>query len=497
MIRWRNTHAMRRIFWMSALSWLSLGLVSLSGCMTDRANGSEIGSTPAVYQLSHANAATTPAQELPDDLGKDDVAPTPSHPLQRFYALLQALESDPDAQTIVRITQIGDSHTASDTFTGPVREELQTRFGDGGRGYLNAGKPWSSYRQRQASYSMSDGWTGGVGIRGGGQLFSLTGTRIYTDAAGEWVTRGPCKGCERGSLSQHLSIFYLQEPNGGSFDVFIDDEPAITVDTASDAEQVGVFQHDMTTDRHAIRMVSRGGGRVTLFGTSMESERGIIVDSMGINGAQLRHYLSFNEAYTKTEMSVLQPTLLILAFGANEAFSRRYRVDDPAADALELLEKLKHYHAEIVSLLDRYRSVNPDAECLVLLPPDMLDKHGDSCISYDFESDQLEGSRCVAQPPRNYAGILNAERYAAKSAGCAVWDQQYAMGGEGAIDIWRELGLAQRGGVHLRSNGYDELARAFVSDLMKNYEQWRQGQSQALNTNVIFPDLATTAREQD
>ena len=47
----------------------------------------------------------------------------------------------------VRITHFGDSHIAADLFTAPIRLGLQARFGNGGRGFLLAGRPWSSYWQ--------------------------------------------------------------------------------------------------------------------------------------------------------------------------------------------------------------------------------------------------------------------------------------------------------------------------------------------------------------
>jgi hypothetical protein len=39
------------------------------------------------------------------------------------------------------ILQIGDSHTAADFFTGEVRRYVQARYGNGGPGYVEAGRP--------------------------------------------------------------------------------------------------------------------------------------------------------------------------------------------------------------------------------------------------------------------------------------------------------------------------------------------------------------------
>lgn len=440
-----------------------------------------------------------PVTRLPEDLvagsSHNDESRAP-HALERFYSKLSTLEDEAKHDLLVRITQIGDSHTASDTFTGPVRSSLQERFGDGGRGYLAAGKPWKSYRQRDASYDMSGGWSTGNGLYQTASEFALSGVRIETDRAEEWIRRGPCTRCNAGKTSGTLQVFYLKQPEGGHFHVYLDNVLQESVSTAGDHRAMGVFELTFPPDEHALRIRTEGDGPVALFGTSMTDRRGVILDSIGINGAQLQHFLQFDHADTQVELSAMAPDLVIIAFGANETVARKYRVSDPATQAIELLEKLQVYHREIAELLDRYQTIEQDVECLVLLPPDTLAGADGSCISYAFESESLSGERCVVQPPANFAGILNAQRFAARTAGCAVWDQQHAMGGEGSMDLWRELGFARKDGVHLRSQGYDLLADAFVSDLMENYELWRENEVQDLVTHVIFPELATTARDE-
>lgn len=482
-----NPHAhSRSLQVIVALLWV---LCLASACAADSA----ASNTPDRHRQDGAVAT------LPDDIfGANDTqnpvrAP---HALENFYAKLLQLEEHPDQNITVRITQVGDSHTASDTFTGPVRSSLQERFGDGGRGYLAAGKPWKSYRQRDAHYDMSSGWNTGNGLYQSAIRFALSGVRIETSRSGEWIERGPCGRCEGGQQAVDLQIFYQKQPDGGHFRVLIDGVVQDRVSTRADGkDDLGVFELPLARSDHRLRIETEGDGSVALFGTSMTDKRGVILDSIGINGAQLQHFLSFDAMRTQAEFAALAPDLVIIAFGANETVARRYRVSDPATQAVELLEKLQVYHREIVSLLQRYKEAKEDVECLVLLPPDTLAGADGSCISYAFEGESLTGSRCVAQPPPNFAGILNAQRYAARSVGCAVWDQQHAMGGEGSMDLWRELGFARKDGVHLRSQGYDLLADAFVADLIANYEAWRDGRVSELITHVIFPELATTARD--
>ena len=57
------------------------------------------------------------------------------------------------------ILQIGDSHTAADYFTAELRQKLQARYGNGGVGYLDAGKPHIGVRSGAMKVAASPGWT--------------------------------------------------------------------------------------------------------------------------------------------------------------------------------------------------------------------------------------------------------------------------------------------------------------------------------------------------
>ena len=57
------------------------------------------------------------------------------------------------------ILQIGDSHTAADFFTGEVRRALQARYGSGGPGYVDAGRPHPGVRSAVLSVSATPGWS--------------------------------------------------------------------------------------------------------------------------------------------------------------------------------------------------------------------------------------------------------------------------------------------------------------------------------------------------
>ena len=73
--------------------------------------------------------------------------------------------------------------------------------------------------------------------------------------------------------------------------------------------------------------------------------------------------------------------------------------------------------------------------------------------------------------------IIEIQRDAAKSAGCAFWDARAAMGGPGAAHEWYcnlENPLATHDHVHLTREGYRKLADAMFAATMRSFEHYRK-----------------------
>src|SRR5262249_17962002 len=92
---------------------------------------------------------------------------------------------------VVRILHYGDSHVASGLFTGPLRANCRRDLGDGGPGFVFAGRPWSWYRPYAASLTVSSGWhADGLGQQESekdGQ-YGLSGVSFTANAPGETTT---------------------------------------------------------------------------------------------------------------------------------------------------------------------------------------------------------------------------------------------------------------------------------------------------------------------
>lgn len=376
---------------------------------------------------------------------------------------------------------------------------FQRKFGSAGRGYAYPGVPWNSFRQEQMSYAASSDWTTALGTDDDARPpFPAGGVRVETSEEGAWLERRVCgldrddstapdaDGCTFGDSFDRFSVFYLVRPEGGTFTVAVDGDDPTAVETAGDAPRVGIYRRRVEPGAHSLRIETRGDGPVSLSGIRTGSgDDGVELSSLGINGATGPEFGSFDRELTRQEVRALDPDLLVLAFGANEAFNFHRMHDDPDVSKETIIERLEDYQFAFDRMVRRFRSAAPGASCLVLLPPDVAPLREDAgCRSRP----EVDGEAiCLPPTVRHYAAVVAAQRAAAKRRECAVWNQSRAMGGAGSIQYWAALDppLAQTDGVHLTMKGYHELAERFFADLTRSYSRWKEGRRAPLETTPL------------
>jgi lysophospholipase L1-like esterase len=162
---------------------------------------------------------------------------------------------------------------------------------------------------------------------------------------------------------------------------------------------------------------------------------------MGINGAQASLQLTWDEALQASNIARRNPALIVLAYGTNEAGARDWTQES--------------YQQMFASLLQRLRQAAPTSSILVLGPPDRWYR-----------------VRGKWQPMTRIDMIVEAQREASVSNGCAFLDMREKMGGSGAMRQWVLAGLAQPDYVHFTSPGYRRLGYVLFQDLMYNYERY-------------------------
>lgn len=371
-------------------------------------------------------------------------------PLLPLYRALLPLEAGTRAAPVVML-QIGDSHTANDSFSGRLRELFQARFGDAGRGVLPPGIPYRYYRPARVSVT-AQGWAVVSSFRrGAAGPFGVTGLRQHADGVAEMTLSAP----DPGDLD-HAEIEVLRQPDGGTIDIELETGAHAAVATALASEQAVWLPVPSAPGSGTLTIRSRGDGPVDVLAWSVSRGRpGVIYANLGTIGASVDLMDRWDRTLLHEELAHLAPSLIVLAFGTNEGFRDG---PDPVAYAASFAARLRDLHAAV-----------PGAALLVLGPPD-----GDRRRHKGGAEAAACGDPNWTEPPRLDA-IREVERSVAARENAYFWDWRAAMGGACSMLRWAatQPPLAAPDHVHLFAPGYQATAEALFRAIMDGYERYR------------------------
>ncbi|MDH3818255.1 MAG: hypothetical protein OES21_06555, partial [Myxococcales bacterium] len=265
-------------------------------------------------------------------------------------ALHRALARAAAGEGQARLLFFGASHVASDLFTGYIRRELQTRYGDAGHGFLLPVHPWRTYRHRDINIE-SDGkrWetqrirvgdteVERVGIAGVAMMSKRPASfgAVYTAEEGEY-----------GHAASFFELYYMKHPRGGDLDVLIDGRKARRISTRAAQISTGyaTFRVPDAPHRFEIRTLSKRP--VWLYGLAVERDQpGVVVDTLGINGSRVRYQLLWDDQVYREQLRRRNPDLIALAYGTNESGDE---------------SPLEEYETDLRAVVKRMRDVAPEA----------------------------------------------------------------------------------------------------------------------------------------
>ena len=172
---------------------------------------------------------------------------------------------------------------------------------------------------------------------------------------------------------------------------------------------------------------------------------GIVYHILGVNGSTCR---SFATPENIDEIASLNPDLIIVSFGTNEAHARRYSPDE---------------HKESMDfLLSRLKGKCPGTAFLLTTPPGAYVRNG------------RRGPRIVN--PRTSQVVQTQKAYAV-SHGLAVWDLYNIAGGKRyACRNWNSAGCYQRDKIHFTAEGYRLQGLLLHEAFIKAYNDYVETQ---------------------
>ncbi len=320
---------------------------------------------------------------------------------------------------------LGDSHAAADFWPDSVRKPLQARYGSGGPGFLFVGL--GVYRHAGVKVEREGKWhfrpkQPSLWMRQDDGVFGLGGIRVLPEGGTSRVRVTLQKDSVRGEAS--WDVAFRLPSSRSSFQVRVDGGETFAVD-ATKASPGTVAHFTWKTRADATVSIQDAVENPEILGVVVEGTvPGVVVDTLGINGARIGTPLAWDEDSWVSEAQRRAPALFVIAYGTNE-------VGDAVAP--------RKYGPELASLIARVRKAAPEGDCLVVGPTDRAGP--------DFST-----------LPR-VSEIESVERDVAFQSGCAYWSAFEAMGGEGSLRRWasEDPPMAAADHVHLTPRGYGEL----------------------------------------
>lgn len=382
---------------------------------------------PVRRAVRYAPALTSEDRELAVQWIHENMAPQQEtfENVRGLVPFFELLYQSARNKTPVHVLHYGDSHTAADDFPNSLREQFQSRFGNGGPGFTLAGSPFPGYRRHDLeAYHSSNTWiTEGVLTRRGNGMHGLGGVSINSTRPGDTV--------QMTATGDQSELLFLQQPDGGDFEVWADDNLLGTVSTQGELRPATLPLVEAPGEhRYMFRTLS--ANPVRLFGTVVQNKSGVTWETMGINGAQATMLAEWDARILESHLAKRNPALIVLAYGTNEA-------NNPNFDSVEYAKGLR-------TVLGRMRAGAPLASILLVGPPDCRVK--------------------------NLEAVINVQIQVAHQMGAAFWHWRDHMGGAGSITHWVASGYAQSDYIHLTTPGYQLVGRTLAEELLIQYQRF-------------------------
>jgi lysophospholipase L1-like esterase len=344
----------------------------------------------------------------------------------------------------IRIIQLGDSHTAGDYLTGRLRQQLQTKYGDAGIGWLTPGYVINQRYELATMKAIGKWQMSDSKLPKTNDVFPLGG--LFNTSGGASIMDVKAKQ-DLASGSWQLSIWHKNSntpwkialPSGKLYKM----APQDHIDGQWNLSNIALN----STNAASLRLLAPNGG--SLGGIALDRmSPGITLDVMGINGAKASIINRWDQNSVIKQLIWRNPQLIILAYGTNEAFEN---------DITDYANQLR----QVVRLL---KQAAPNSAILIVGAP----------ASAKTRVPNYRAGCRLPLPP-NLTQVMNIQKRIAKQEHTLYWDWSAIMGGKCGAANWLNTRpqLMRKDMIHFSAEGYVATADALFNALVKAAEKYQ------------------------
>jgi lysophospholipase L1-like esterase len=406
-----------------------------------------------------ANAAAPPAA-APEPPKAADAPPA----VVALGGAQQPTKDQGAARRAITILQLGDSHTSADFLTGELRRRLQETYGNGGSGYVTAGRPHIGVLSSTLKITVSAGWTYQALQRSEevGE-FWMSGFNTVANKEGETLSFAS----ERPETFDVIEIEAVRRPGGGAFDIRLDGNLEGSFDLAGQKVEPVVIRlvpdKGPTNRVRDITLTTRGDGVVSIASVAIyNTGEGLIYNSVGYPGATVDILNKLDTRLFASNLRRLNPQIVVLSFGSNEA----------AKASLDIAGYTERYRRAVAKI----RAVLPAATIVLIGPPEAeeltshcKDKARETATCRrQSETNASAGGACEWKTLPKLAEVREAQRKIAQRDGLVYWNWASIMPKDCGADLWlaQSPALMAKDHLHFTIAGYKKSAATFLETLV-------------------------------
>ena len=336
----------------------------------------------------------------------------------------------------IQVVHLGDSHVQAGYFSEPIRSDLQSLFGNGGRGLVFPYQAAGTNGPSDYNFGSAQVWKSKRNCINKSNLpTGISGHTIYSKQYSAQLNFKAKDRINRGTPSR--IVLYHASLADSNFSYVLSDSlgneiAELDKDKSSDMRSEFKILKPFNTWKIQHDTIAKTGNSSTLFGISLENEnKGTLVHTIGVNGAEYQHYLH-SEFFIK-QLAELGAELIIISLGTNEAYNSS--IFDSSV-----------FETRVDSFLTELQITLPNASILITTPPGV----GQAvCVS---GKRKRKTYRYIEN--KNIPIVCSILHKQAIKHNAAIWDFYQIMGGHDAMNFWAAKGLTDNQRIHFSRKGY-------------------------------------------
>lgn len=385
-------------------------------------------------------------------------AQTAGNFIQQDTALYRAFDRLAEADSnVVSILHLGDSHVQAGYFPFATAALLQQQFGNAGRGFVFPYNLAGTNGPEDYRWNSTARWqTERVIDRYKPPVLGPGAITIHTQVATPGLS---FSGKTDAPMDNNFRKVQLLYDAGTDNSTIICPDASVTVTGSpfpgSPTIRMASLDFLQTSQTFQVRWEDKGATPFRFYGAILQNGRnGVLYNSVGINGAMFQQYNDLSNILL-AQMAVLNPQLVIISLGTNEAYGR--------LDPLE-------FRNEIDKMVQLIRTQQPSASIVLTTPPDCM-RAVRKATRKKISKKKYRTVYTTSYYPNPYIAMVTQQILGyAKQHGIACWNFNAVNKAQRA----RFAGAWAQDHIHFNVKGYELQGELLYEALQQSYTQYLQ-----------------------